>query len=85
MTMFDRFQSKNIDELIEWLDEYCMLDCAPWITWFDMNYCKDCESVIADEKECSWCELHNKCKYFKNMQDIPESKQIIKMWLEREV
>ena len=36
------------------------------------------------DRECefAWCELNGKCKFFKDMDDIPDVKQIIKMWLE---
>ena len=40
MRVFDEFQSKNIDELTEWLDKYAMFDISPWNKWFDKNYCK---------------------------------------------
>ena len=85
MKMFDNFKSMNMDELIEWLDKYCMHDHAPWMMWFDKNYCKKCFEEIVDEYEYGYCELNNKCKYFQDMDEIPSIKEIIKMWLECEV
>lgn len=92
MTKFDSIKSKNIDELAEWLDKYAGFDDAPWTTWFDMKYCKDCEPEIARKENTNyynvasfgWCELHGKCKYFQELEDTPDNKQVIKMWLESE-
>lgn len=88
MTVFESIKSKNIEELAEWLDEYGMYDGSPWMNWFDDNYCNKCEAEVIyipefkRECDCAWCELHHKCKHFLDMNDIPNNKQIIKMWLE---
>ena len=96
MTVFDSIRTKNIEELVEWidkwLDEHCDLDDAPWWDYFDNNYCKKCEPEIGymaafgKEIECafSWCELNHRCKFFKDMEEAPNRKQAIKMWLESE-
>lgn len=90
MTMFNNIKSKNIDELVEWLDKIGAYEDSPWMKYWDKNYCSKCEPEIIDdvdynrEIECYWCELHDKCKYFKHMDDIPSIKQVIKMWLESE-
>lgn len=92
MTVLDNFKKKDIDELVEWLDEYCVFDTAPWIKWWDKKYCDNCESITKyvpeffREMEYAWCELNNdKCKFFQDMSEIPDNKQIIKMWLMSEV
>ena len=87
MVVFELFKSKNIEELTEWLDEYCMSDFSPWTNWFDVNYCKKCDGIFynGDGKDYAWCELNSGCKYFPDMNDIPDNKQIIKMWLESEI
>ncbi len=84
MTVFDNFKSNNIDELVEWLDKYMAFDNAPYLNWWDENYCKKCAAEIQDGHEYGWCELYNKCKFFKDMDEIPSCKEIIKMWLESE-
>lgn len=90
MTVLEIFQSKRIDELVEWFDESIVCDGSPWIEWFDTKYCKDCEpeigyiSYLNKEAECNWCELHGKCKYFKDLNSVPDNKQTIKLWLESE-
>lgn len=43
----------------------------------------DCES------ECAYCELADesgvkRCRFFPELDDIPDNKEIIKMWLEKE-
>lgn len=90
MTIFENIKSKNIDELVEWLDKNGAYDYSPWEKWFDKKYCRKCETVrgylpeLNGERECAWCELHNKCKYFEDMIRVPGRKQIIRLWLESE-
>lgn len=91
MTMFDNFKNKDIDELAEWLSEHESFDDAQYWNWWDENYCNKCEPETAylfspdRESECAWCELHDKCKFFQDMDKIPSKKEIIKMWLLSEV
>ena len=85
MTIFDTFKAKNIDELVDWLDEYCYFDDALWIKWFDENHCKKCDAVCCDGDEYAWCELNNKCKFYSDMNDNLDDKQIIRLWLESEI
>ena len=90
MKVFDEFKSMNIDEFAEWLDKYGMFDGSPWLDWWDGNYCSNCDAVVCyvpyleRDSKVSWCELYNKCKFFPNMNDVPNSKEIIEMWLESE-
>lgn len=86
MTVFEKFKSNSIDELVEWLNEYGVQDYAPWDNWFNDNYCSKCESIFDPKynQMCAWCESHEKCKYFLEMNNIPDPKQVIKMWLESE-
>ena len=92
MTVFENMKSKNVDELAEWLDKYCMFDGSPWYAWFDRKYCKHCEPIIIEgndefhrDMEYGWCELNgDKCKFFQDMKEVPWGRQLIKMWLESE-
>ena len=86
MTVFDNIKSKNIDELVEWIDEHFYFDDAPYWKWWDEHYCKKCidEKSEDNSSEFAWCELNGKCKFFKEMDNIPDNKDIIKMWLESE-
>ena len=90
-TIFGKFKSMNIDELAEWLDEYGQFDSSPWMSWFDQKYCKNCEDIMCKyedgEREfpCSYCELNGNCKFFPDLDEAPDNKRIIKMWLESEV
>lgn len=90
MNVFDNVKSKNIDELVEWLDKNGAWDCTLWDKWFDKTYCKKCKPVISSasylfgEHEFCWCELHNKCRFFQDMNRTPDRKQVIRMWLESE-
>lgn len=90
MTKFEDFKSKNIDELVDWIDENFAFDTAPYMWWFDNEFCKRCqpEEVYdvdhSTNMECAWCEISGKCKFFNDMDEVPYAKQIIKMWLESE-
>lgn len=90
MTQFEKFKNIGIDQLAEWLDEYGQFDGSPWIKWFDELYCKKCEPIMCHyndsehEFPCSWCELNGKCKCFPELNNTPDTKMIIKMWLETE-
>lgn len=84
MTVLEKIKSKNIDELVDWIDEYFAFDSAPYWEYWDEKYCKNCEAVVSEDDnkmEFAYCEVHDNCKYFKDMDKIPDSKQIIKMWL----
>lgn len=96
MTRFEKLKSMNIDELAEWLDKYGQFDGSPWMEWWDTTYCKNCPSetgYLPDDTgenryyvptEFAWCELHDKCRFFQDRDNVPSIKEIIKMWLECE-
>ena len=91
MTGFEKFKSMNEEELASWIDKYGQFDNSPWMTWFDKLYCSNCESIICHYKDssrefpCAWCELEHKCKFFPEMKETPDNKDMIKMWLQTEV
>jgi hypothetical protein len=96
MTVFENIHSKNIDELVDWLDKNGAYDYTPWERWFDKNYCRKCKAVVtksvtdqygdywSGEHEFTWCELYGNCRYFQDMKKVPNRKQTIKLWLESE-
>lgn len=91
MNNFSVFQTKNIDELADWLDKHGAYDNSIWGEWFDKNYCSKCEPVKVEEfegrswcDEYAWCEVNGKCKHFQELDMIPSNKQVVKMWLESE-
>lgn len=93
MNNFEKLQSLGIEQFAEWLDQNGMWDNSPWSKWFDSKYCQQCESVKATvegylgtrECEFAWCELEHRCRYFADHEEVPDCKEIIKMWLEAEV
>ena len=97
INQYDKIKSMNINELSEWLDQYGQFDGSPWMEWWNDNYCSKCPSeigYITDSSgenewktpcEFGWCELHDKCKFFEDLEDVPDNKEIIKMWLESEI
>lgn len=91
MTNFNHLQSMSIDELTEWLDEHLSFDDAHHMIWFDQKYCKNCPEIMCKYEDskyefpASWCELEHKCKFFPEMDEAPNSREIVRMWLESEV
>jgi hypothetical protein len=92
MNNFEKLKAMSVEELAEWLDANGMWDNSPWSKWFNSQYCHNCESIKATVKddfgkrECkfAYCEVEHKCRYFKDMEDVPDCKEILKMWLESE-
>ena len=33
------------------------------------------------EVECAYCELENKCRFFPELNDVPDNRKTIEMWL----
>ena len=91
MTRFEELNTMDIEALAEWLDKHGQYDGSPWCEWFDDTYCKNCESIMCHYEDsehefpCGWCEVNDKCKFFPNMDDVPNSKEIVKMWLESDL
>lgn len=92
---FSYIKDMSIDELTDWLDKYGQFDGSPWMDWFNNNYCSKCEPIKCkvDEKDafwpghtmdCAYCELEKKCKHFPQLDNMPDNKDIIKMWLMQE-
>ena len=91
MNNFDKLKSLDIDKFTEWLDDNGQYDTAPWSLWFDRKYCKNCEDIICKSPDdlfhsrCAYCEIYDKCRFFDEMEDVPDSKEIVRLWLEAEV
>lgn len=90
MTVFEKIKSMNIDEFAEWYDKYCTHDDDQCITWWNDNYCIKCKPEIGRYKdsdrdiEFCWCELHGKCKYFQDLDEVPDTLYMTRLWLESE-
>lgn len=85
MTVFESLKSMNIDEFADWFEKNCLHDDDPCIKWWDKTYCQNCKPVIKDGQEYAHCELNEQCKYFRYMNEVPDNKQVVKLWLESEV
>lgn len=91
MNNFEKLKSMSVDELAEWLDKHLAFDDAPSTIWFDQKYCKNCEPIMCQYPDnsmkfpCAYCELEQTCKFFPERKDVPDCKDIIKMWLAEEV
>ncbi len=99
-TNYDNLHSMTLDELATWIDNNGDFDGAPWMKWFDANYCKKCEAIEVDRDTaikvlrlspfygsgvtCAYCEIHDNCKFFPELDYIPDNKDIIRMWLEKD-
>ena len=87
MTQFEYFKNMTLEELADWLDRYGIFEGSPWMQWWAENFCDNCDPVegtYPDSNrimEFSWCELEHKCKFFQDMDDAPNNKDIIRLWL----
>ena len=85
MTYYEKLTSMSLEELATWIDEHGEFDNSPWMHWFDSMYCQNCEAIMCKYPNfCSYRELENECKFFPG-RETPDNKEIIKMWLEKEV
>ena len=90
MTEFEKIKVMNIDEFAEWFDDHCAHDGDPCVTWWNNTYCANCEPIKGKpegyhlELDFAWCELYEKCKFFQDMERVPNTKEMTKLWLESE-
>ena len=77
------------NELVKFLDSN-YYDDTEWNNWFNKEYCNlekcptieikhDADNENYNTHECAYCEINRKCKFF---DFIPNSREIIKLWLE---
>ena len=90
MTAFERIKQMDIDEFAKWFNDNCTHDDDPVIRWWNHTYCNVCEPEISrfaysdEDMEFCWCELHDKCRFFQDMDNAPDNMQMVKLWLESE-
>ena len=90
MNNFKKLQSMSIDQLVDFLDTNGHHN-AVWWKWFEEKYCNKCElekyhsDYFQQEGKCAYCEIHDNCRFFPDMKDVPDNKETIKLWLEAEV
>lgn len=89
MTIFEKINSMNIDEMASWLSCLSYYDDTLWLSWWEDTFCKDCYAEMVQIEEgkwipCTWCELNDKCRCFPEIDDIPSDEDVIRMWLESE-
>ena len=95
MNNFEYLKSLSLEDFAAWLDKNGQFDGSPWMSWFDNNYCKNCPAIeckiddsrfnYKDAILCAYCELENKCKYFKDFEEVPDNKKIIELWLHNKI
>lgn len=97
ITWFEKIRSMDIDDFAEWLDKHGRFGGSLHMQWWEKNYCSQCPLENGYLHDCTgeydyyvptefaWCEKHNKCRFFPDMDEAPDNKEIIKMWLESEV
>lgn len=69
---FDKKYCKNCPSI------ECEYECAQkWSRFYSDN-----RTITI---KCSYCELHDKCKFFPDKNSIPTDAEVIEMWLKEEV
>lgn len=69
---FDKNYCQRCESVIMDRKEYARID-----GWNHSDYHGDIE--------CAYCEIHKNCRYFEDVDGVPDNTEIIKMWLETEV
>lgn len=100
MTNFEKIASLSIEEFAGWIDNTLSLNGdEPWNKWFDEEYCKKCEPIkgiinafyspyspySSVKVDCAFCEVNDYCKFFPHSNSPLDTKDVITMWLKREV
>jgi hypothetical protein len=101
MTRYEAFKSLPIDELAKLLSDMISGDAPwnDWFTNKHCDGCETivipAENVkevlgfepmnIKETYECAYCEVHDKCKFFPDLDSIPSDEAVCKMWLEIKV
>ena len=72
-----------------WLEDFNNKYCAN--CEFVMCKYEDAENAIGfkpcfsdDDIECAYCEVYKKCRYFEDRDEVPDGKEMAKLWLEAE-
>lgn len=84
MKRIDRIKLLSTDEFANWLEENWSHDDDPCLRWFDEKYCSKCEPLEIDEREYAYCEVHHKCRFFQELNEMPIGVETMKLWLESE-
>ena len=90
MTNREWLQSADLDTLVNFLHSIDSFEDSPYIESWDNKYCSQCESIIctyanSDRKiPCSFCELEGYCKFFPDLDHIPDYADMIRLWLAEE-
>lgn len=89
MNKYERLRSMTIDDMAGYLDACWSHDDDPSMEWWNKKYCNNCEPVYKyaecfnREVDFAWCEVNGgQCKYFPELDGLPDNRQIMKMWLE---
>ena len=91
MTKFEQITQYDLESFAAWLDSSGFFDGAPWVTWWDANFCSKCPSIevivpeLGPEHKTSvaYCEIHDECKFCPG--NALGNKKIIELWLASEV
>lgn len=96
MNNLKKLQTMNIDQLAEFLDANGHHD-AIWWWWFEEKFCEKCETTMTtkpyiDNDGKPWhhacitayCEENGRCRFFKELDGLPDGKETIRIWLESE-
>lgn len=83
----DKYEAYDNSPWMEWWDKnYCQkceaitMPCDEYARIDGWSY-----SYYYGDIESAYCEIHKKCRYFEDMNEVPSNKEIIKMWLESEI
>ena len=92
MTNFEQLQSMSQNELAKWLDKHLHFEDAPHMIWFGKKYCDKCDRIEfriehgygTYKQTFAYCEREHKCRFFPDMNEVPDNLETLKLWLNTE-
>ena len=91
MTVFEQIKNMDIDEFTAWITVNWLYSGDLVIDWWDKTYCRKCKPEkitfpnIDHEYECSYCGEYDKCRYFTELDKMPDDLMRVKLWLQSHV
>lgn len=88
MTKYEKIMSMSIDEFASWFANNCENNEDQAFTWYDKTYCSKCEKIKAfcsskeRTEEFAYCELYGKCRFFPELNEVPDVLTTVKLWLQ---
>ena len=67
-------------------NKYCAKCEAVMCSYEDAEAAVGFKPLFSDDGiECAYCEIYKKCRFFEKLEEVPDGKEMAKLWLKAEV